>query len=195
MPPVNFTTTLSKDGGWSFIFFHRSLLGDRGPKGIKGTRVRGTINGKPFKATAQPWKNDECVITMSAALRKQVGVEAGETVTVTLEPDDAPPPTWEPPGDLAAALRSAKGGRAAWEKMAPSYRRYYVEWVIGAKREETRAGRVQQAVEKVLAGENPFRSRCSHRSIPSAALSYSALVVWRAVPGRLRRRTIAAAPP
>lgn len=53
--------------------------------------------------------------------------------------------------DLAAALSPA--GRAALDAMAPSHRREYLEWIVEAKRPETRAKRVAQAAEWLAEGK------------------------------------------
>jgi uncharacterized protein YdeI (YjbR/CyaY-like superfamily) len=46
--------------------------------------------------------------------------------------------------------------RAAWkffESLAPSYRRMYIMWIDSAKREETKAKRLREAIKKLAAGE------------------------------------------
>lgn len=53
--------------------------------------------------------------------------------------------------DLAAAL--SPEGRAAFDGMAPSHRREYLEWIVEAKRPETRAKRVAQAAEWLAEGK------------------------------------------
>jgi uncharacterized protein YdeI (YjbR/CyaY-like superfamily) len=54
-----------------------------------------------------------------------------------------------PPELVAAFARSAEAGRR-FEKLPPSHRREYAEWVAGAKRQETRARRAARAVERLL---------------------------------------------
>lgn len=50
------------------------------------------------------------------------------------------------PDDLAAALRGSPMAQATFEAFAPSHRREYVEWIVEAKREDTRQRRIAQAV-------------------------------------------------
>jgi uncharacterized protein YdeI (YjbR/CyaY-like superfamily) len=59
----------------------------------------------------------------------------------------------EAPDDLAAALRENAAASATFEGFSPSCRREYVEWVTEAKRPETRAKRVAQAVEWMAEGK------------------------------------------
>jgi uncharacterized protein YdeI (YjbR/CyaY-like superfamily) len=44
--------------------------------------------------------------------------------------------------------------RIAIEAFAPSHRREYIEWIVEAKREETRAKRVAQAIEWLREGKS-----------------------------------------
>jgi uncharacterized protein YdeI (YjbR/CyaY-like superfamily) len=52
--------------------------------------------------------------------------------------------------------QAIKRHRAAWkffESLAPSHRRMYILWIDSAKREETKAKRLREAIEKLAAGE------------------------------------------
>jgi uncharacterized protein YdeI (YjbR/CyaY-like superfamily) len=57
------------------------------------------------------------------------------------------------PGDLEAALERAEV-RTSFDAMSPSHRREYLEWILEAKREETRARRVAQTVEWIADGKS-----------------------------------------
>ena len=62
----------------------------------------------------------------------------------------------EAPPDLAAALakRTHAKARATWEAFRPSHRREYVEWITGAKREETRARRLEITLAQLTEGKS-----------------------------------------
>ena len=57
------------------------------------------------------------------------------------------------PDDLAAALRAQPGARKIFDAFTPGQQREYVEWIVEAKREATRASRVAQAVEWIAEGK------------------------------------------
>lgn len=57
------------------------------------------------------------------------------------------------PDVLVAALRKNRKANGVWEAFAPSHRREYAEWIAEAKRDETRARRVAQAVEWIAEGK------------------------------------------
>jgi hypothetical protein len=60
------------------------------------------------------------------------------------------------PDDLAAALKKNKKEAAVFEALSFSNRREYLEWVITAKREDTRAERIRGTIERLGKGwKNP----------------------------------------
>jgi uncharacterized protein YdeI (YjbR/CyaY-like superfamily) len=57
------------------------------------------------------------------------------------------------PADLAAALKKNAKARATFDGFRPSYKRDYLEWITGAKGEETRKKRLETAVEWMSEGK------------------------------------------
>ena len=57
------------------------------------------------------------------------------------------------PKDLAAALKRHAAAAKAFEEFSYSHRREYIAWITEAKRDETRAARVKQAVEWMAEGK------------------------------------------
>jgi uncharacterized protein YdeI (YjbR/CyaY-like superfamily) len=69
------------------------------------------------------------------------------------KPKPAPKPPAETPDDLRQALDSNPAARSTFDEFPPSARRDYVDWVVEAKRPETRAKRIAQAVEWIAEGK------------------------------------------
>lgn len=65
----------------------------------------------------------------------------------------APRPDPSMPEDLAAALAAMQGVREQFDGMSPSQRREYIDWIVDAKRPETRAKRVAQSAEWIAEGK------------------------------------------
>ena len=65
----------------------------------------------------------------------------------------APKPALETPDDLTAALAANGAAKAVFDGFPPGCRREYLEWILGAKRPETRAKRIAQAVEQMAEGK------------------------------------------
>jgi len=60
------------------------------------------------------------------------------------------------PEDLAKAFRKNKKAAATFEQLAFSHKREYIEWIVTAKKEETRAGRITGTLERLEKGwKNP----------------------------------------
>lgn len=65
----------------------------------------------------------------------------------------SPKPPPEAPGDLLAALAKNRRAKATFEAFPPSAKRDYVDWIVEAKREDTRRKRLEQAVEWMAEGK------------------------------------------
>jgi uncharacterized protein YdeI (YjbR/CyaY-like superfamily) len=67
-----------------------------------------------------------------------------------VKPDKPPLRT---PADFASALKKSKKAAAVFAAFSPSCKREYVEWIVDAKRAETRAKRIATAVEWIGEGK------------------------------------------
>jgi uncharacterized protein YdeI (YjbR/CyaY-like superfamily) len=84
------------------------------------------------------------------ATLQAAGRDAGDAVRVTMAIDVDPLPNDEVPAILARALEKSAPARAAWESMPPSHRRRYVGSITEAKRDETRARRVEDSIRQMI---------------------------------------------
>ena len=65
----------------------------------------------------------------------------------------APKPPPEAPDDLLSALKKNKAAKATFDAFPPGCKREYIEWIVEARRDETRAKRLAQAVEWMAEGK------------------------------------------
>jgi uncharacterized protein YdeI (YjbR/CyaY-like superfamily) len=87
---------------------------------------------------------------LDALIRKAMAaIESGPAP----RPRKAPKPDLPAPPDLRAALDAEPRAAATFDSFPASCRREYVEWVVEAKRPETRAKRVAQAVAWMAEGK------------------------------------------
>ena len=108
--------------------------------------IAGTINGIPFRGSTMPMGDGRHCVGFRKELRDQAGaVQDGDAVTIEIARDDAPR-TVEVPADLAAALGADAAVEAAFAAMSYTHRKEWVAAVEEAKRPETRARRIAQAL-------------------------------------------------
>ncbi len=123
---------------------------------VFGTRARvpvcGTINGFPFRSSLAPMQGQH-IMVVNREMRQGAGVKAGDTVTITMERDDAPREVEVPP-DLKKALAADPQAQTAWDKYSYTYRKEFARWVTEAKKEETRTRRLQTTIEMLKTGKN-----------------------------------------
>ena len=96
----------------------------------------GTHDGSPF-------------IPVSAAVRKEAGIAAGDAVVVGVALDTAPREV-EMPDDLAAAMAEQPESRTFFDTLTDSQRKQFVESVTSAKKPETRSKRIGAAVAALV---------------------------------------------
>jgi len=147
---VTYTTTILKDD-------EKNATGIPVPAEVVAALGRGkrppvvvTIGGHTYRSTVAAY-GDVFMLPLSQERRVAAGVEAGQTVAVTLELDTQPR-TVDVPDDLAAALAEQPGRRAAFDALSYTARKEHVRQVTTAKAAETRQRRIARIVA-ALAGE------------------------------------------
>jgi uncharacterized protein YdeI (YjbR/CyaY-like superfamily) len=81
-----------------------------------------------------------------AAALNDAGIKVPRVAKVPKKPLKAPP-------YMLAAIKKNKKAHAAYEGFSPSAQRDYVEWIIGAKSDDTRARRLATAVDWIADGK------------------------------------------
>lgn len=112
----------------------------------KRPKVRITLNGYTYRSTVAAY-GDVYMLPLSQEHRGAAGVQAGDSLAVTLELDTEPR-TVEIPPDLAVALENA-GVAEAFAALAFSVRKEAVRQVESAKAPETRARRIVAIIAKL----------------------------------------------
>ena len=63
------------------------------------------------------------------------------------------------PSELQQLFAGNKPAKIFFESLAFTHRREYVEWIVSAKREETKARRLETTMEKLTAGKKNFNEK------------------------------------
>jgi hypothetical protein len=112
--------------------------------------VRATFNGVPYRGSTMPAGDGTFCLGITNAIRAEAAGAIGEAVHVVVDRDEAERQV-EVPEDLARALMEA-GLMPRLNAMAFTHRKEYVQWVMEAKRAETRSKRVANAVRMIGEG-------------------------------------------
>jgi hypothetical protein len=118
-------------------------------------KVKGTVNGTAFRSSLMPHGDGTHFLVVNKGLRDSIKVKIGDTVRVSVEPDAAPRVA-AVPSDLAAALAANKAAQEAWTKSPYSHQKEYLDYIVEAKKEETRARRIEKTIA-MLSEKKPFK--------------------------------------
>jgi ABC-type uncharacterized transport system ATPase component len=102
------------------------------------------VNGYEYRTTAGVM-GGVSMIPVSAAIRKETGLVAGDAIHVELTVATAPRVV-ALPEDFALAMERA-GVRGFYDALSNSLQRYHVDQINGAKSEETRIRRIDKSVD------------------------------------------------
>ncbi len=145
----------------TFHFFKGAELPD--PDGLL-TAGEGNASGKSMKLTSIV---DLPVKAAERLLRAAVALDASAKSAPAPRARRAELPM---PDDLAMALKRAPKAQAYFDTLPPSARREYIEWISTAKREETRARRLEEAIAMLSEGRRRNEQYWALREWMSLAL-------------------------
>jgi hypothetical protein len=111
--------------------------------------VKATINGYTWRSTVGN-RGGQQYIVVNAEARRNAAVKAGDLVTITLEPD-----TEKREIEVPIRLRRALGAKLTQKLNALSFthKKEFVVWYSEAKKEDTRARRVDKMKQMLSAGK------------------------------------------
>jgi hypothetical protein len=134
---------------WSFVDLPFDVEKTFGTKGR--VSVKASLGGETFHTSIFPNGDGTHHLMFNKAMQKASGAKDGVTVAIALERDKGEEP--ELPPALKAALKADKEASARFKALTPSCRREYANWVLSAKKEDTRVDRSAKTMKMVLAGK------------------------------------------
>lgn len=148
MSTQRFKTTIAKSGNRVFIpipFHPNEVWGVKQRHHVTGTvnehKVRGSLGSD----------GQQYFLPLGAAWRRDCGIDAGDTVEVTLSSEG--PQSESLSADVSDALEAEPQAKAFFDSLATFYRNTYIKWIESAKRPETRATRIQETIGLLKAGK------------------------------------------
>jgi hypothetical protein len=146
---VAFDTTVTATGNNTGIVVPDEIIERLGAGRRPGVIVN--VNGYEYRNTVGVMGGRH-MISISAAVRKDTGLKAGDPIRVVLTLADRPREVTVP-DDLAAALSADPAAEAFFRKLPGSLQRYHVDNINAAKTTETRQRRIDKAVTLLREGK------------------------------------------
>lgn len=107
--------------------------------------VKASFNGIPYRGSIVRM-GGLMMLGVTKAIMAEAGAGPGDVLDVVVENDEAPREVEVPP-ELTEALKRNRAARAVWDGLSFSHRREYVGYIVEAKKEETRARRVERTIQ------------------------------------------------
>jgi hypothetical protein len=148
-----FTATIEKpDDGMdtayiSIPFSVEEVYGTRGQ-----VKVKALFDGYPYRGVLANMGTGCHLIILRKDVRKAIGKNVGDKVKVELE-QDVEERKVEIPADLKKALSAKPKAQKFFETLSYSNKKEFAQWITSAKKKETRESRLNQTIEKLLAGK------------------------------------------
>ena len=136
-------TIIDAGGGGAFVevpFDVEATFGSKRPK------VKALIEGVPYRGTLVRMGSENHILIILKGIREQVGKTFGDEIKVSVEAD-VEERVATVPAELKRVFKSDKEAKSAFEKLSCSHQKEYVKWIEEAKKAETRARRVEQAIQ------------------------------------------------
>lgn len=135
-------------GGWTFVRVPEVLQDKTKPFGW--VKVRGFIDGFEIrKYHLMPMGDGNLFLAVKAEIRKKIRKKEGDTIHVVLYPDNEP---LEVPEEMMLCLRDEPKALKYFNSLSESERKFYIDWIYSAKKEETRVDRLAKSINKLLKG-------------------------------------------
>lgn len=147
---ITFTTKIKKfdrkgeKTGWTYIEISHTQASKINPGKKVGYRVKGQLDQCSIQRVALlPMGDGGFIMPLNAKMRKAIGKEKGDTLTVKLELDVRTIPA---SSDFMKCLRDDARAMAHFKTLSGSHQRYFSKWIEEAKTVETKTKRITMAV-------------------------------------------------
>ena len=135
-------------GGGAYVVFPYDAEKEFGTNGK--VPVNATIGGVPDKGALFRMGTPHHMLGVPKAIRDQIGKRPGDMVAIVLSRDEQPREVAVPP-ELVARMKKA-GVLPFFEGLSFTNRKEYSRWITEAKKDETRARRLDKAIELLKKG-------------------------------------------
>lgn len=148
---VEFEAVIKKHDGMDAAYVEFSFNVEQ-MYGVRGqVKVKAAFDGYEYRGVLANMGLACHCIGLNKAVRQAIGKQGGDTVHVAIERDEEPR-TIELPGFLQAELGRNPEAAEFFEQLSYSNKRKYNDWLTSAKREDTRANRLERTIAMLRDG-------------------------------------------
>jgi hypothetical protein len=135
-------------GGWTFVRIPEMKKDKNNALGWR--KVKGTIDDYQLqKYSLMPVKGGGLFLPVKAEIRKQINKKEGDWVHIILYPDTD---ELVVPEELQLCLDDEPRALKFFNSLTESERKFYIDWILAAKREETKISRLAKTINRLQQG-------------------------------------------
>lgn len=134
-------------GGGAYIEFPFDTEELYGTKGRIPVKVH--FDGHPYHGTMLRYGTEKHIIIIVKKIREAINKQAPETVNVKVALDDKTRQITVP-DDVHKSLEMNQTALESYNKLSYTNQKEYINWILEAKREETRQNRIEKMIQKLL---------------------------------------------
>ncbi|MEW6222113.1 MAG: YdeI/OmpD-associated family protein [Candidatus Hadarchaeota archaeon] len=144
---IKFVAEIRKKGINPYVDVPKRVSESFGRKGY--VPVKGTINRTSIRATLVPVGSGRHVLYVNTEIRKNVMVDVGDSVAISLGLDTEPRVV-PMPDEFKLALPRNKKAKMAFDKLPPSHQREYLNYLNSLKTPESLKINTTKVIKKLL---------------------------------------------
>lgn len=133
----------------AFIEFPYSVEKEFGVKGQ--VKIKATFDGCEYRGSLVTMGHHCHILGITQKIRREINKQPGDSVHVILVKDDDERIV-ELPEDFKIKLEENDKAREFYNSLSYSHQKKYIDWILSAKRTETREKRIREAVDMLNHG-------------------------------------------
>ena len=145
--PIEFSAPIIEWGSGALVEFPFDTLELFGTEGRIPVVVE--FDGVPYQGTMLRYGTEKHIIVLVKKIREAIGKQAPDVVHVKVELDDQLRKITVP-DDVQKSLDNHPLALETYKKLSYTHQKEYINWILDAKRAETRLNRIEKMVHKLL---------------------------------------------
>ena len=141
---------IDPSGGGAYVEFPFDTQELYGTVGRIPVNVR--FDGEPYRGTMLRYGTEKHIIIVVKKIREKIGKQISDLVNVQVELDDKKRQV-NIPEDLQKQFDKDQTLFERFQKLSYSHQKEYMDWILEAKRAETRQNRIEKMLLKLMATE------------------------------------------